>query len=39
MSEEEARQILEALRESEKDGVKKHAQASAPTDRRPEKDW
>jgi Ca-activated chloride channel family protein len=39
MSEDEARQILEALRESEKDGVKKHAQASAPSDRRPEEDW
>ena len=39
MSEDEARQILEALRESEKDGVKKHAQAGAPTDRRPEEDW
>ena len=39
MSEDEARQILEALRESEKEGVKKHAQASAPHTRIPEKDW
>jgi tetratricopeptide (TPR) repeat protein len=39
MSEEEARQILEALREAEKEGVKKHARASAPNDRRPEEDW
>jgi len=39
MSEEEARQILEALREAEKEGVKKHAQATAPRSRIPEKDW
>jgi len=39
MSEEEARQILEALRESEKEGVKKHARATAPSRRRPEVDW
>jgi Ca-activated chloride channel homolog len=40
MSEEEAKQILEALRESEKEGVKKHAQAAAPPHtRNPEEDW
>ena len=39
MSEEEAEQILDALRETEKEGVKKHAQATAPRDARPEKDW
>jgi len=40
MSEDEARQILEALRESEKEGVKKHAQAAAPKHpRNPEEDW
>ena len=40
MSEEEAKQILEALRESEKEGVKKHAQAAAPQHpRNPEEDW
>ena len=39
MSEEEAREILDALRESEKDGVKKHARATTPDERRPEEDW
>jgi tetratricopeptide (TPR) repeat protein len=39
MSEEEARQILDALREAEKDGVKKHAQAAAPHAPAPEEDW
>ncbi len=39
MSEEEARRILEALRDEEKEGVRKHAQASVPRDRQPEKDW
>ncbi len=39
MSEEEARQILEALRQEEKEGIKKHAQASMPQSREPEKDW
>ncbi len=39
MSPEEARRILDALRDQEKEGMKKHAQA-APSDRRPpEKDW
>ena len=40
MSEEEAKQILDALRESEKESLKKHAQASAPPHpHQPEKDW
>ncbi len=39
MSEAEARQILEALREDEKEGIRKHARASATEDRHPEKDW
>jgi tetratricopeptide (TPR) repeat protein len=39
MSEDEARRILDALRESEKDGVRKHAQAVAPRTRNPEEDW
>ncbi|HET6279060.1 MAG TPA: tetratricopeptide repeat protein [Candidatus Polarisedimenticolia bacterium] len=39
MSEEEARQILDALREDEKEGIRKHARASASEDRQPEKDW
>jgi Ca-activated chloride channel family protein len=39
MTEEDARRILEALREEERRGVKKHAQAAGPRDRNPEKDW
>jgi Ca-activated chloride channel family protein len=40
MSEEEARQILAALREAEKEGVKKHARAATPRrPRNPEEDW
>ena len=39
MSEEDARRILEALREGEREGVKKHARAVVPQTRRPEKDW
>lgn len=39
MSPEEARQILEALRDEEKEGVKKHAQAAVEDSRAPEKDW
>jgi Ca-activated chloride channel family protein len=40
MSPEEAKQILEALRESEKESLKKHAQqATPPHARDPEKDW
>ena len=39
MSEEEARRILEALREAEKEGIRKHVRAGAAATRRPEKDW
>ena len=39
MSPEEARQILEALREEEKEGIRKHARTAAPEGRVPEKDW
>jgi Ca-activated chloride channel homolog len=39
MTEEEARQVLEALREEEKEGIRKHARASIPETRKPEKDW
>ena len=40
MSKDEAKQILDALRESEKESLKKHAQASAPPHpHEPEKDW
>ena len=40
MSEEEARRILEALREAEKEGLKKHARAATPKrPRNPEEDW
>ena len=39
MSEEEARRILDALREAEKEGIRKHVRAGAPDRRRPEKDW
>jgi tetratricopeptide (TPR) repeat protein len=39
MSEEEARQILEALRENDKEGLRKHAQAVSPRTRNPEEDW
>ncbi|HET8948608.1 MAG TPA: hypothetical protein VFQ07_16625, partial [Candidatus Polarisedimenticolia bacterium] len=40
MSQDEAKQILDALRESEKESLKKHAQASAPPHpHEPEKDW
>ncbi len=39
MTPEDARRILEALREEERRGVKKHAQATVPQDRQPEKDW
>src|SRR5262249_46607842 len=38
MSEEEARQILEALKENDKEGVRKHAQAVAPRTGNPEDD-
>ncbi|HZN04764.1 MAG TPA: VWA domain-containing protein [Candidatus Polarisedimenticolia bacterium] len=40
MSEEEARQILQALRENEKEGVRKHAKMQPPSrPRHPEEDW
>ncbi len=39
MSPEEARQILEALREEEKEGIRKHARTTVPEGRVPEKDW
>jgi tetratricopeptide (TPR) repeat protein len=39
MSEEEARQVLEALREQEREGIRKHARATVPDRRAPEKDW
>jgi Ca-activated chloride channel family protein len=39
MTPEDARRILEALREEERQGIKKHAQATVPQDRQPEKDW
>jgi len=40
MSEEEARRILEALQDQEKEGIKQHVQAAIPGDRKPpEEDW
>ncbi len=39
MTDEEARQVLEALREEEKEGIRKHARASVPKMNEPEKDW
>lgn len=39
MSEEEARQVLEALREQEQEGIRRHARAAVPPQREPEKDW
>lgn len=39
MSEEDARRILEALREDEREGVRKHAKATAPQRQQPERDW
>lgn len=39
MSEEEARSLLEALREQEREGIKKHVSAGVPRRRDPEKDW
>ena len=39
ISEEEAKRILDALRDEEKEGVKRHAQATAPERRPPEEDW
>ncbi len=39
MSEEEARRLLDALREEERAGVRKQARAAVPDRRDPEKDW
>ena len=39
MTEEEARQVLEALRQEEKEGIKKHARAAVGDRRAPEQDW
>ena len=39
MTPEEARQVLEALRDAEKEGIRKHARAGVPEQQAPEKDW
>ena len=39
MSEDEARQVLEALQQEEKEGIKKHARAAIGEKRPPEQDW
>jgi tetratricopeptide (TPR) repeat protein len=39
MTEEEARQVLEALRAEEKEAIKKHARVRVPDRREPERDW
>ena len=39
MSEDEARQVLEALQQEEKEGIKKHARAAVGEKRPPEQDW
>ena len=39
MSEDEARQVLEALQQEEKEGIKKHARAAVGDRRPPEQDW
>jgi len=39
MTEEEARQVLDALQQEEKEGIKKHAKAMAGDRREPEQDW
>jgi Ca-activated chloride channel family protein len=39
MSEEEARRILDALRDAEREEIKKHLQAAAGDERPPEEDW
>ncbi|HXU11871.1 MAG TPA: hypothetical protein VN898_07895, partial [Candidatus Binatia bacterium] len=39
MTEQEARQVLQALQQEEKEGIKKHARASAGDRREPEEDW
>ena len=39
MTEQEARQLLQALQQEEKEGIKKHAKAAAGDRREPEEDW
>ena len=39
MSEQEARQVLQALQEEEKEGIKRHARVAAGDRPEPEKDW
>jgi tetratricopeptide (TPR) repeat protein len=39
MTEEEARQVLEALKEQEREGIRRNARAAVPERREPEKDW
>lgn len=39
MTEEEARQVLEALQQEEKEGIKKHARGMAGDRRQPDQDW
>ncbi len=39
MTQEEARQVLEALQQEEKEGIKKHARAAVGKKREPEQDW
>ena len=39
MTEQEARQVLQALQQEEKEGIKKHARAAAGDRREPEEDW
>ncbi len=39
MTEQEARQVLQALQEEEKEGIKKHARAAAGDRPEPEEDW
>ena len=39
MSEDEARQVLDALQQEEKEGIKKHARAAVGDRRPPEQDW
>ncbi len=39
MSEEEARRMLDSLRDAEREEIKKHLQAASPEERTPEEDW
>ncbi len=39
MSEDEARRILDALNDQQKEDLKKHVQATAPREQTPEEDW